>query len=577
MTDPSSCLAARVRAAAVAAFGEDHAAVDPLIRRSDHADYQANLAMGLGKTLGRAPREVANALLACLRWDDICDRVEVSGPGFLNLTLRTEFIARELGRAIADERLGVPAVPQGERIVIDYSAPNVAKEMHVGHLRSTIIGDAIARVLSFLGHDVVRQNHLGDWGTPFGMLVEHLVELGEQAAAAELSAGALGAFYREARRKFGTDEAFAERSRLQVVAMQRGDERTLALWRALVEASTRYFGEVYSRLGVALTQEDIRGESSYNADLPLVAEELERQGLTRISDDALCVFPPGFSGRSGEPLPLVVRKSDGGYGYAATDLAAVRHRTCELRATRLVYVVGAPQAQHLAMVFAVAASAGWLVRPARAEHVAFGSVLGADGKMFKTRAGETIRLVDLLTEAVARADAIVAQKNPELDEGTRREIARAVGLGAIKYADLSNDRIKDYVFEWDRMLATEGNTGPYLQYAHARICSILRRAGGAVARDTPVRLTNAAERELALQLLQFGSAVDLVARELEPHHLCTYLFAVATRFTTFYERCPVLKVEDPELRASRIALCEVTAGVLARGLSLLGIEAPQRL
>jgi arginyl-tRNA synthetase len=479
---------------------------------------------------------------------------------------------------MADERLGVPTAPHGERIVIDYSAPNVAKEMHVGHLRSTIIGDAIARVLSFLGHDIVRQNHLGDWGTPFGMLVEHLVELGGQAAAAELSAGALGAFYREARRKFETDETFAERSRLRVVALQQGDEPTLALWRTLVAASTRYFGEVYARLGVALTREDIRGESSYNADLPSVARELERRGLTRVSDHALCVFPPGFSGRTGDPLPLVVRKSDGGYGYAATDLAAVRHRTGELRATRLVYVVGAPQAQHLAMVFAVAASAGWLVPPARAEHVAFGSVLGADGKMFKTRAGETIRLVDLLTEAVARADGIVAEKNPDLDDGTRREIARAVGLGAVKYADLSNDRIKDYVFEWDRMLATEGNTGPYLQYAHARICSILRRAGNLAARDTPVRLTEAAERELALQLLQFGSAVDLVARGLEPHHLCTYLFAVATRFSTFYEQCPVLKAEgDPEVRASRIALCDVTARVLARGLSLLGIDAPQRL
>jgi len=577
MPSVTGALAERIVAAAVTAFGAEQAGVDPLIRRSDRADYQANLAMGLAKTLGRPPRDVAHALLASLRCDDLCDRVEVSGPGFLNLTLRTEVIARALGRMIADERLEVLAVPRGERVVIDYSAPNVAKEMHVGHLRSTILGDAIAHVLLFLGHDVVRQNHLGDWGTPFGMLVEHLVELGGQAAAAELSAGALGAFYREARRKFETDEAFAERSRLRVVALQRGDEPTLALWRALVAASARHFGEVYSRLGVALTQEDVRGESSYNADLPSVSEELERRGLTRLSDGALCVFPPGFSGRTGEPLPLVVRKSDGGYGYAATDLAAVRHRTGELHATRLVYVVGAPQAQHLAMVFAVAASAGWLLPPARAEHVAFGSVLGADGKMFKTRAGETIRLVDLLTEAVARADAIVAAKSPDLDGATRAEIARAVGLGAIKYADLSNDRIKDYVFDWDRMLATDGNTGPYLQYAHARMCSVVRRAGGPAAVDTPLRLNEAPERELALQLLQLGAAVDLVARELEPHHLCTYLFAVATRATAFYERCPVLKAEDPATRASRVALCDVTARVLARGLSLLGIDAPQRL
>jgi arginyl-tRNA synthetase len=578
--DPSSWLAARVVAAAVAAFGEEHAGVDPLIRRSDRADYQANLAMGLAKTLGRPPREVANALVERLQHDDVCERVEVSGPGFLNLTLRTEVIARELAGALADERLGVANTPHPERVVVDYSAPNVAKEMHVGHLRSTILGDSIVRVLSFLGHDVIRQNHLGDWGTPFGMLVEHLAELGGNDAASDLSAGALSAFYREARRKFDADEAFAERSRLRVVALQRGDEPTLALWRALVAASSRYFEDVYARLGVTLRPADIRGESSYNADLPGVAEELERQGLTRVSDHALCVFPAGFSGRTGEPLPLVVRKTDGGYGYAATDLAAVRHRTGDLKAARLVYVVGAPQAQHLAMVFAVAASAGWLVPPARAEHVAFGSVLGADGKMFKTRAGDTVRLVDLLTEAVARAEAIVTEKSPGLDEAARREIARAVGLGAVKYADLANDRIKDYVFDWDRMLATEGNTGPYLQYAHARICSVLRRAGGATSPETSgisLSLAETAERELALQLLQFGSAVELVARELKPHHLCTYLFALATRFTAFYERCPVLKAESAELRASRVVLCAITARVLGCGLSLLGIEAPPRL
>ncbi len=392
--------------------------------------------------------------------------------------------------------------------------------------------------------------------------------------------GDLSAFYQEARGKFDGDPAFADRARRRVVLLQGGDEPTLALWRRFVAESRRYLAGVYEKLGVTLTDADIAGESLYNPMLAGVVADLEAQGLARESEGALCVFPEGFAGRDGEPLPLIIRKQDGGYGYATTDLAAVRYRAGTLGARRLVYVVGSPQSQHLAMVFAVAKQAGWLVSPARAEHVAFGSVLGADKKMFKTRAGETVRLVALLDEAVQRARDVIAEKNPELDAATREDVARAVGIGAVKYADLSSDRIKDYVFDWTRMLAFEGNTAPYLQYAHARIQSIFRRAEAASPANAPagaIVIAAPAERALALALLGFGSAVHEVADTLQPHRLCTYLFGLATAFSTFYEQCPVLKAATDEERASRLALSRVTAEVLARGLHLLGIDAPYRM
>jgi len=477
-----------------------------------------------------------------------------------------------------DERLGVPVAKVKDRVVIDYSAPNVAKEMHVGHLRGTIIGDALARLLELAGHEVVRQNHIGDWGTPFGMLIEHLLDVGESGADASM--GELGDFYRAARAKFDGDAKFADRARERVVLLQAGDARTLALWRRLVELSNRYFSSVYERLGVGLRSEDVRGESAYNAALAEIAAELERKGLASIDDGALCAFPPGFTNRDGEPLPLIVRKQDGGYGYAATDLAAVRYRTQTLGGTRLLYVVGSTQAQHLSMVFAVATQAGWLAPPARAEHVAFGSVLGADKKMFKTRAGDTVRLTDLLDEAVERAEAGLAKRGGEGGGAERRALAADIGIGAIKYADLANDRIKDYVFDWDRMLAAEGRTGPYLQYAHARIQSIFRKgaeAGVARVENAVIAVREPAERKLALELLDFGTAVLEAGETLRPHRLAGYLYDLATAFTGFFETCPVLKAPDEATRASRLALCELTARVLARGLGLLGIAAPERM
>ncbi|MGH9180715.1 MAG: arginine--tRNA ligase, partial [Acidimicrobiales bacterium] len=475
MAHPAALLAPRFETALTAAFGAAHSATDPLLRPSQHADLQANLAMGLGKALGRKPREVAQALVDHLEVTDLCREVTIAGPGFINLDLRPEVLAGLVAQ-LDGPRLGVALVAGPETVVVDYSGPNVAKEMHVGHLRSTILGDALVRVLQFVGHRVIRQNHLGDWGTNFGMLIEHLVDLGDEAAAETLSVGDLARFYTDARRKFEDDPGFAERARARVVQFQSGDPGSLALWHRLIDESGRYFDEVYRRLDVTLTPADTAGESFYNDMLAEVADELVARGLAVMDDGALCVYPPGFAGRDGTPFPIIVRKSDGGFNYEATDLAAIRHRTVTRGATSLLYVIGAPQARRLAMLFTVAEMAGWLGGGARAEHVAFGSVLGTDGKMFRTRAGESVRLADLLDEAVSRAAAVVAEKNPALDETTRSEVAGAVGIGAVKYADLSNDRVKDYVFDFDRMLSFEGDTAPYLQYAHARIRSIFRKA-----------------------------------------------------------------------------------------------------
>lgn len=578
MADPLLMLEERVAAAIPAALGDDFAGSDPVVRRSANAsfgDYQANAAMALGKRAGRPPREVAEAIIEKLDVDDLCDKVEVAGPGFINLTLRSDALEEMTEALLDDRRLGVMTVGDGSTVVVDYSSPNVAREMHVGHLRSTVIGDSLARTLEFLGHSVVRQNHFGDWGTQFGMLIEHLVDEGWTPEGDHHIAD-LNALYQAANERFKSDDGFSERARKRVVALQSGDEGTLRLWRALVEESARHFEQVYARLGVTLRGEDIRGESFYNDKLPVVAAELEERGLARIDDGALCAFPAGFINREGDPLPVIVRKADGGFGYAATDLAAVRFRAETLTADEIVYVVDARQSQHFAMVFAVAREAGWLPPEVRAEHVAFGMILGTDGRPFRTRSGDTVKLVDLLDEAEERAAAVVAEKNPDLSDDERAAVARVIGIGAIKYADLSNDRVKDYVFDWDRMLAFEGNTAPYLQYAHARIRSIFRRAEG-TTHGSSIVLGEPAERDLALQLLSLPSVVVATAEHLQPHRLCTYLYETASAFTTFYEKCPVLRAETDELRSSRLALCELTARTLALGLSLLGIEAPDRM
>jgi arginyl-tRNA synthetase len=550
--------------------------VDPVVRRSARADFQSDAALALARRLGRPPRAIAAEVLDHADLADVCSGAEVSGPGFLNLTVADAALAGLVSALATDPRLGVPVVAEPETVVVDYSAPNVAKEMHVGHLRSTVIGDAAARLLQWLGHRVIRTNHLGDWGTPFGMLIEHLVDFGEAEATQDLSMGDLDSFYKAARIKFDADEAFRERARRRVVALQGGDEATLRLWRLLVQQSERYFLTVYDLLDVTLTERDFHGESSYNDLLGPVVEELDRLGLLRESEGAACVFPPGSIGRDGEPLPLIVRKSDGGYGYAATDLAAIRHRTGTLGATRLLYLVGLPQRRHFEMVYAVAAQAGWLAPPARAEHVGFGSILGPDGRMLRSRAGGSVKLVGLLEEAIARATALTRERNPELGEAEAVEVGRAVGIGAVKYADLSSDRHKDYVLDWERMLSLDGNTAPYLQYAYSRIRSIFRRAGKAARPEAAISLAEPAERALVLELVGFAAVVSEITDGLGFHHLTGYLYRLAATFSAFYERCPVLRADEP-VRESRLVLCEVTARVLWQGLHLLGIRTPDRM
>jgi arginyl-tRNA synthetase len=571
-------LARRVADAVRSGLDLDITAEEAVIRPTASgrgADYQSNAAMPLAKRLGRPPLEIGQTIAERLDLGDVLEPAQAEGRGFVNLTLRREWLEGRVAALRRDERLGIVATDRPRRVVLDYSAINVAKEMHVGHLRSTIIGDAINRLLRFRGEDVVPQNHIGDWGTPLGMLLEHLLDE-EESQGAETEIGELTEFYQAARRKFDSDPEFQQRARLRVVALQSGDGATLELWHDLIGKSMRYVDRLYDLLGVLLTQADVAGESLYNPMLADVAEELESRGLARIVDGALMAFPPGFTGRDDRPVPLIVRKSDGGYTYDTTDLAAIRYRARDLHADDILYVVGSPQRLHLEMLFAMAREAGWLPPEARAAHVAFGQVLGRDGKRFRTREGESIKLIELLEEAVERAAAVVAERS-ELTEDERRRVAQAVGVGAVKYADLSGDRIKDYVFDWDRMLAMDGNTSVYLQYANARVRSVVRRAGGEAPAGTPIALEEPAERALALALARFPTAVETTIAHLQPHRLCTYLYDTAVAFSTFYEKCSILSADTPELRASRLVLCELTSKVLVRGLDLLGIEAPDRL
>jgi arginyl-tRNA synthetase len=561
-----------------AAFDSVSPGADPVLRASDRADFQANGALALARQIGRPPREVAQEVVSAAGdLGDLCSSIEISGPGFINLTLSDAFISDQLAAIGADSRFGVPVTQDPQTMVIDYSGPNVAKEMHVGHLRSTVIGDALALVLTFLGHDVLRENHIGDWGTPFGMLIEHLIDVGGSKDAESFTVRDLNEFYAHARLLFDSDPAFAERCRQRVVLLQNGDAETLRLWRIFVSESLRHNDEVYRMLDVMLTDDDIVGESFYNPLLPVVVAELEAQGLLVEHDGALCVFPEGFENRQGAPLPLIVRKSDGGYGYPATDLACIRDRTQRRGATTLVYVVGKEQSLHFRLVFAVAALAGYLPDVASAVHVGFGLVLGTDGKKKASRAGTPERLIDLLTEAVERATVSMEARPSTLSASQRAHVARALGIGAVKYADLSTERMRDYVFDWDRMLASEGDTGPYLQYAHARIRSIFRR--GEVAPPEPGTrplVTEPQEHALGLKLLEFAAAVNASADSYSPAKLCTFLLELASTFTSFYEGCRVL-VDDQATRTSRLALSDLTARVLAQGLSLLGIEAPDQM
>ncbi len=580
MADPREVLARRVQDALGTAFGAAYADADPVIRPSSFADFQSNAALPLARKLGRAPRDIAAEIIGQLDLTGVAEPPQVSGPGFINLTLTPEWIGAQADGELADPRLGTPAADPAQRIVVEYSSPNVAKEMHVGHLRTTIVGDALARILDFAGHDVIRDNHLGDWGTQYGMLIEHLLEVGEDSAEAALLHTDPNTFYQAAQRRFADDPAFTERARRRLVQLQSGDPETLRLWQHLVNLSLDYLHRIYRQLQVMLTDADIHGESFYNAMLAEVCAELEASGVAVISDGALCAFPPGFTGRDGEPLPLIIRKSDGGYNYATTDLATIRYRIRDLHVDRAIYVVGSAQALHFRMVFAVARQAGWIPPGARFEHAQVGNVLGTDGKILRTRAGDNIKLSELLTEGVERARHVVDElgTSADLSEAERDAIAEAVGVGAIKYADLSTARDSEYVFDWDRMISFKGNTGPYLQYATARIRSIFRKAGiDPQAVTGGVKLAEPAERALALRLLGLGAAVRQAGENAEPHLLASFLFEVASAFTTFYEQCPVLNAPGEVVRDSRLALSALTLRVLDTGLGLLGIPVPERM
>ena len=592
-TDVRGALDALLRRAIGEAMGAQYAATDPVLRRSTHADFQANCALALQKATKQRPRDIADRIVKALNEGSgsaeakmILSSVEIAGPGFLNLQLNSAFLARALTAQLNDPRLGVKESAHPDVVVIDYSSPNAAKEMHVGHLRSTVIGDALRRVLAFRGHHIIAQNHLGDWGTPFGMLIEHLIDAD---AGEESDASALTKFYKAARKKFDTNPAFAERARARVVLLQAGDQATLTYWTQLVDESRRYMAKAYARLGVLLADKDIAGESQFNAQLAPLAKELEERGLARMDEGALCMFPPGFQNREGNPMGLMVRKKDGGFGYGATDLAALRYRIEKLGGTRILYVVGSPQAQHLSMVHKAGEMVGWCKPGVRAEHVQFGSVLGDDNKMLKTRDGETVRLSSLLEEGEARAKETLREKRAKdaveptedaveeaVDEAALDAVAHAITIAAIKDADLSSDRIKDYTFDWSRMLAATGNTGVYLLYATARFRSIVRK-GDQPLDASAIRIEAPAERALALALVSFADVITEVEVSLEPHRLCTYLYELASAVASFYNQCPVLKAPDAATRSSRLALCELSSRVLTHGLDLLGITALDRM
>ena len=583
-------VAEQVETAVSAALGRvrpELAGADPLVRRSDRADFQSNVALATAKRVKAGPAELAAELAQALRDADGIADVEVSGPGFLNITVAEPGLWRQAGRRAADDRLGVERSEQGARVVIDYSAPNIAKEMHVGHLRTTIIGDSLARVLGHLGATVIRQNHLGDWGTQFGMLIQYLDEhpdarwRHDQVQPGASTVSALDGLYRVARTEFDADEAFADRSRARVVALQAGDEATVVRWREIVDESELAFREIYGRLGVLLEPGDSAGESVYNQWLPEVVDELLAAGVAVHSDGAVVVESQEVKAPDGAPAVLMVQKRDGGYGYDTTDLATIRHRVRDLKADRILYVVDARQALHFRLIFEAARRMGWLTDDVEAVHVAFGTVLGPDGRPFKTRAGGTVRLMHLIDEAVDSARRTVGEREPDLPADELDRIAEEAGVGAVKYADLSTSRVKDYTFDIARMVSLTGNTSVYLQYAHARIRSILRKAGAVeatidAAQIDPALPLHPAERALVLALDEFGDVLRDVAATSEPHRLCNYLFDTAKAFTDFYENCPVLSAPD-DVRANRLALCRLAAATLSQGLGLLGIAAPERM
>ena len=546
-------------------------------RDKSHGDFASNLAMMLAKPAGMKPRDLAEKIIAALPQSEAVAQVSIAGPGFINFFQDRTWLAGQLQKALDDLKLNVAQAEPAQRVVVDYSSPNLAKEMHVGHLRSSIIGDAMARVLEFLGHRVIRQNHVGDWGTQFGMLLAYLEE---NPVTAEAELGDLENFYRQAKQRFDESEEFANRARERVVQLQAGDPDCLALWIRFNSISLGHCQAVYDRLGVSLTPADVRGESAYNDQLADVVDSLQQAGLLTESEGARCVFLDEFRTSEDKPLPVIVQKAGGGYLYATTDLAAMRYRHRELNADRVLYFVDQRQALHFQQVFAVARKAGFVPADMQLEHMGFGTMNGADGKPFKTRDGGTVKLIDLLDEAEQRALQLVQEKNPQLDAEELQQIARAVGIGAVKYADLSKHRSSDYNFNFDQMLSFEGNTAPYLMYAYTRVASVFRR----IDRDmqqlddlAPLALKEEAEVDLAAHLNQFGSLLQYVAREGTPHTLCHYLYDLAGRFSSFYENCPILTAGQPQDRDSRLRLAALTGRTLAQGLNLLGINTLERM
>ncbi|MBD2344378.1 arginine--tRNA ligase [Anabaena subtropica] len=581
-------LKVKLEQALVAAFGDEYAGVDPILVAASNpkfGDYQANVALSLSKKLGQQPRAIASAIVEKLDVSEICETPEIAGPGFINLKLKTTYLEAQINAIHADTRLGVPTAKHPQREIVDFSSPNIAKEMHVGHLRSTIIGDSIARILEFRGHDVLRLNHVGDWGTQFGMLITYLREVYPEAltTANALDIGDLVSFYRQAKQRFDADEAFQETARQEVVRLQAGAEDTLHAWKLLCEQSRQEFQVIYDLLDVNVTE---RGESFYNPLLPTVVEELEKSGLLVENQGAKCVFLDGFTNREGEPLPLIVQKSDGGYNYATTDLAALRYRIQKDEAKRIIYVTDAGQANHFSQFFQVARKAGWIPDDVELVHVPFGLVLGEDGKKFKTRSGDTVRLRDLLDEAISRshADLEVRFKEEEREETAEfiNNVAEIVGISAVKYADLSQNRTSNYIFSYDKMLDLKGNTAPYMLYAYARIQGISRKGGinfAELGNNTKVILQHETELALAKYLLQLGEVISIVEQDLLPNRLCEYLYELSKKFNVFYDRnqgVQVLNAEEP-LRTSRLVLCDLTARTLKLGLSLLGIQVLERM
>lgn len=554
----------------------------PQISRSKHpkgGDFQANGVLAAARILETAPRKLALKVIENLALEEIADKVEVSGPGFINIHLSDDWIGKTLSCNNKKENLGIETAQQPQIIVVDYSAPNLAKEMHVGHLRSTIIGDAQVRLLEYIGHKVIRQNHIGDWGTQFGMLIAELEQVTQNEQVDSIELKGLEAFYQQSKKHFDENESFANKARDYVVKLQSGDEHALKLWKQFIELSLSHADAIYRKLNVSLTQTDVMGESSYNADLPVLVEELKQRGLVDKNEGAEVAFLEELSDKDGKASPVIVQKRGGGYLYSTTDLAAIRHRVFKLKADSILYFIDVRQSLHMSQIFTLARKASFLPEHVQLKHCAFGTMMGKDGKPFKTRSGGVIRLESLIDEAIKRARTILEEKENDLSEKEAKDVARKVGIGAIKYADLSKARINDYTFDWDAMLSFSGNTAPYLQYAYTRIVSLLRKAQTNIAdAKSDIQISHEKERELAIQLLSFEDILNKVSKEAMPHFLCNYLYELSKKYMRFYENCPINSDDVcKDIKMSRLALCSFTAKTLKTGLKVLGIEVMEKM